>query len=101
MIKNRLIIFVCGMALLLPAVCSWAVETDDGSGAENLLPESPLGVRQARVERMMRDLEKKFTQLAQVLEKTEKAQADRLIEAFQESKTFAQRPHVGNYLLAR
>jgi len=86
MIKNRLMIFVCGMALLLPAVCSWAVETDDGSGGKNLLPESPLGVRQARVERMMRDLEKKFTQLAQVLEKTEKAQADRLIEAFQESK---------------
>jgi hypothetical protein len=64
-----------------------ALETEDAlPGAENLLPETPLGVRQARVERMMRDLEKKFTALAQVLEKTEKAQADRLVAAFQESK---------------
>ena len=95
--KSYLLRMFLGLAVLGSAISGWSIEQEQsipGSDSlpsesllpESLLPESPLGVRQARVERMMRDLEKKFTQLAQVLETSEKAQAERLIAAFQESK---------------
>lgn len=47
---------------------------------------SALGVRQDHVKRMMQDLEQKFVDLARTLEKTEPAQAKRLIQALQQSK---------------
>lgn len=79
------------LAGLVAAPGAFALDaTDPGAGPESsharAVPETPLGVRQARVERMMRELERKFTALAAALEKTEKEQADRLIKAFHESK---------------
>lgn len=85
--KNCLARIILGLLMVGSILPVGAIDKDEGiQNGESLLPETPLGVRQARVERMMRDLEKKFTQLAQVLETSEKAQADRLIAAFQESK---------------
>ena len=47
---------------------------------------SPLGVRQQRVKRMMVDLEKKFTDLATRLGEEAPEQAEKLEEAFKQSK---------------
>ncbi len=47
---------------------------------------SPLGVRQQQVERMMEELEAKFQNLAQTLQKTEPDRAAKLIAALQESR---------------
>ena len=71
------------LAGLVAAPGAFALDAaDPGAGPESslarALPATPLGVRQARVERMMRELERKFTALAAALEETEKEQADRL-----------------------
>ncbi|MFT5495771.1 MAG: hypothetical protein ACI9TH_001164 [Kiritimatiellia bacterium] len=80
------IVAMCLASLMaLPSVFA-ADEDASASSVPQALPATPLGVRQARVERMMRELERKFTALASALEKTEKEQADRLIKAFHESK---------------
>ncbi len=47
---------------------------------------SGLGVRQARVERMMEDVDRKFTELSQKLQETEPERAKRLIETLQQAK---------------
>ncbi len=47
---------------------------------------SPLGVRQQRVKRMLTDLESKFAELAEELAAEQPEQAEKLKEAFQQSK---------------
>jgi hypothetical protein len=49
--------------------------------------QSAVGVRQEHVAAMMRELDQKFLALAKTLEKTEPQRAERLIKAFEESKS--------------
>lgn len=49
--------------------------------------ESPLGVRQQRVARLMQEVERSFLALAKSLEATEPEKAARLVKAFEESKS--------------
>jgi hypothetical protein len=49
--------------------------------------QSAVGVRQEHVAAMMRELDQKFLALAKTLEKTEPERAERLIKAFEESKS--------------
>ncbi len=58
-----------------------AVETDPAAK-----PTNALSVRQDHVKRMMQDLDQKFVELARSIEKSEPAQAKRLIEALQQSR---------------
>ncbi len=50
------------------------------------LKTTPLGVRQARVERMVEDLERKFNQLAQALAKAEPERAQKLADALKQAQ---------------
>jgi hypothetical protein len=56
--------------------------------------QSPLGVRQQRVARMMQELERRFLALAKTLEETEPERAARLVKAFEESKTLLVEPRM-------
>lgn len=73
--------------LLLSSAPSWA---QPAAQREEKTPDerkaSPLGVRQQQVERMMEELEAKFQNLAQTLQKTEPDRAAKLIAALQESR---------------
>ena len=71
------------------AVClATAAETAKPAATEKSNTEqSAVGVRQERVATMMRELDQKFLALAKSLEKTEPERAERLIKAFEESKT--------------
>lgn len=50
-------------------------------------PDSPLGVRQQRVARLMQEVERSFLALAKSLEESEPEKAARLVKAFEESKS--------------
>ncbi len=48
--------------------------------------DSPLGIRQQRIKRMVVELERQFTELARVLQKDYPEQSEKLVEAFKASK---------------
>ena len=57
------------------------------SGDASAAPsETPLGVRQQRIKRMVVDLERQFTELARSLQEEYPEQAEKLVEAFKLSK---------------
>jgi hypothetical protein len=69
-------------AILIAVLCAMpAVAESESPG------QSPVGVRQQRVARMMQELEQRFLALARSLEKAEPERAARLMKAFEESKT--------------
>lgn len=69
-------------AVLLAPVLSMAADA-----AKPATEQSAVGVRQERVASMMKELDQKFLALAKSLEKTEPERAERLIKAFEESKS--------------
>jgi uncharacterized low-complexity protein len=73
---------VFGVLALMVAVSAPAQEKPGEDG----LKTTPLGVRQARVERMVEDLERKFNQLAQALAKAEPERAQRLADALKQAQ---------------
>jgi uncharacterized low-complexity protein len=75
-----------GQAPLVPAQPAASAPTATPVGEVENLKTTPLGVRQARVERMVEDLERKFNQLAQALAKAEPERAERLAEALKQSQ---------------
>jgi len=66
-------------------LCLAGVITAQDKKEEKRKP-SGLGVRQARVERMMEDVERKFKELSQTLQEAEPERAKRLIETLHQSK---------------
>jgi hypothetical protein len=70
-------------------LCAIGLAPSLSLGAETARPaeQSAVGVRQERVAAMMQDLDQKFLALAKTLEKTEPERAERLLKAFEESKS--------------
>jgi len=80
---NHLALWSVLLVMAMQAAALTAAEEPEEPLAK---PTSALGVRQDHVKRMMQDLEQKFVDLARTLEKTEPAQAKRLIDALGQSK---------------
>jgi hypothetical protein len=78
-----------GLRSLFCAFCLVAMTTGIVLAQAPATPESdsPLGVRQQRVARLMQDVERSFLALAKSLEATEPEKAARLVKAFEESKS--------------
>ena len=72
------------MSLVVTLMASVLVSAQDTK--EDADERSRLGVRHAKVERMMQDLERKFTALAERLQETEPERAKRLVATLQEAK---------------
>jgi hypothetical protein len=75
-----------GMLVLGVFALAAVVATAQEKPEEDGLKTTPLGVRQARVERMVEDLERKFNQLAQALAKAEPERAQRLADALKQAQ---------------
>ncbi len=73
------------VVLVLLCVPAWAAAPANPE-SEAAGPACPLTPRQERVNRMMGTLERMLLSLARSLEETEPARAERLVEAFQQSK---------------
>ena len=73
------------MSWTITLMCLVGVITAQDKKEESKRP-SGLGVRQARVERMMEDVERKFKELSQTLQEAEPERAKRLIETLHQSK---------------
>jgi hypothetical protein len=77
-----------GWPLMCAALCLWIVVSSVAAQeAPPAAPDSPLGVRQQRVARLMQEVERSFLALAKSLEATEPEKAARLVKAFEESKS--------------
>ncbi|QDT56834.1 hypothetical protein Pan44_48940 [Caulifigura coniformis] len=72
-------------------VCAVSLACGFLPAAETATPVAPgpsaVGVRQERVAAMMQELDQRFLALAKALEKTEPERAERLLKAFEESKS--------------
>jgi len=72
-------------------VCAASLACGLSLAAETATPtaggQSAVGVRQERVAAMMQELDQRFLALARSLEKTEPERAERLLKAFEESKS--------------
>ncbi len=72
-------------------VCALCLAASPLSAADAATPTTPessaVGVRQGHVAAMMQELDQRFLALAKSLEKTEPERAERLLKAFEESKT--------------
>ena len=80
-----------GRLLFTSAICVCALGLAVSQAAETRVPASPeataVGVRQTRVATMMQELDQRFLALAKSLEKTEPQRAERLLKAYEESKS--------------
>jgi uncharacterized low-complexity protein len=81
------------VVVLLSTLAAATAQTTPNDGDD--LKTTPLGVRQARVERMVEDLERKFNQLAQALAKTEPERAERLAEALKQVQALGIKQRMG------
>ena len=78
---KRMVLVLCILGVAAIGFAGPAQADDTAAtGVTKKTQRSGLGVRHQRVERMMEDLERKFTKLAQALQEAEPERADRLIE---------------------
>jgi hypothetical protein len=80
---------MCGLrsGSLASLLLAFAPLLSDAQAPPAAETDSPLGVRQQRVARLMQDVERSFLALAKSLEATEPEKAARLVKAFEESKS--------------